>query len=325
MLAPHTSGSAVCTLFEGHYHCGVGALANSLYRHGFRGVIWVGYRGRLPPWANTCQPVSGIPEAQDYVIDTDFRLRFVSIETPVFFANFKPHFMLSLWDRYRVPAERLFYFDPDIVIKCRWSFFEEWVDSGVALCLDGAYAHMPATHPFRRQWATFAARQGLEVQRYPNAYYNSGFIGLCSKHRVLLEVWRTLIEALHVEGVNIGSFKNFEGYNIGDRSHPFYVADQDMMNLSVMVTNVPLSVMGTDAMDFTGAGFTMSHAVDAPKPWKKNFLWVLLKRGQLPHLSDAEFLKYIDTPIPIYPLWRRRLKRLNYLASKALGTLYHRH
>ena len=322
MSETSASGSAVCTLFEGHYHYGVGALVNSLYRHGFRGVVWVGYRGDLPAWARAARRT---PSGYDLEVAPGCIVRFLPLQTEIFFSNYKPYFMLDLWDHYGLEAERLFYFDPDIVIKCRWSFFEEWVDTGVALCLDGAYAHMPATHPFRRQWQAFACRHGLQVRRCPDEYYNGGFIGVRREHRALLEAWRTLMEAVREEGINITSFKNFEGYNIGDRSHPFYVADQDMLNLSVMVTDVPLSVMGTDAMDFTGAGFTMSHAVDAPKPWKKNFLWLLLKRGRLPVLADAEFLKYIDGPIRLYSPLHLRLKRLNYLASKAVGTFYHRH
>jgi len=322
-MSQNSTQSVVCTLFEGDYHYGVGALVNSLYHHGFRGTIWAGYRGELPPWAS---PLQNAQHGKNFQVAPGCNIRFTPVDTSIFFANYKPHFILDLWKEGRVMLDKIFYFDPDIVIKCRWSFFEEWADCGVALCLDSAYPHMPSTHPLREGWVSFAGRHGYTVSRRPSEYYNSGFIGIQKKNADLIEAWRNIMDLLLREGeINTRSFKNFEGYNDIDRSHPFYVADQDALNLAAMITASPVSVIGTDGMDFTGAGFTMSHAVDAPKPWRGSRLLNLLAYGRLPGLAHREYLRYTQNPISLYSPVRRATRMADYFLSKAVGSVFHRH
>jgi len=317
-----TDASAVCTLFEGNYHYGVGALTNSLYQHGFRGTIWAGYRGDLPPWAD---PVTQTQHGYDFEVASDCIIRFVPLKTEIFFANYKAHFLVDLWEIFGVDAHRIFYFDPDIVTKCRWSFFEEWADSGVALCLDISYPYMPASHPLRKGWERYAAKLNLSIAHVSNEYYNSGFIGLRKEHIALAHMWQYLMDELFThEGINVNSFKNFDGYNEIDRSHPFYVADQDLLNLALMVCDPPRSVMGTEGMDFTGAGFTMSHAVDAPKPWQKNRLWLTLRHGHPARETHREYLKYTQEPISLYSPMTHFAKWADYYSSRFAGSFFHK-
>jgi hypothetical protein len=152
--------STICTLYEGHYHHGVGALINSLYRHGFRGDIWVGYRAPLPPWAH---PVEQSDSAVIYRVVEGLVLRFVPLNTGTFLSNYKPHFAFRVLDQPAPDTDAVFYFDPDIMVKCNWLFYEAWAARGFACCEDICYPHMPGTHPLRSAWPGDFARKPLHL------------------------------------------------------------------------------------------------------------------------------------------------------------------
>lgn len=300
--------SDVCTLFEGDYHYGVGALANSLYKHGYRGVIWAGYRGSLPPWA---KQIERCDKYSEYHVAEGCVIRFVRLSTSIHFANYKPNFMLDLWTNYCLDTEAFFYFDPDIVIKTRWSFYEEWVSRGVALCEDMVYARMSSDHPIRLSWVDFAQSKGYDCHRRLDRYFNSGFIGVRKDLQSVLSVWQDLTEQLPSIGVDLNTFMP------GDRSHSFYAVDQDTLNLSAMVTQHPLSTIGPEGMDFSGGGFTMSHAFGV-KPWRKQFARSAIS-GFAPTLPDKQFLANTRTPINLYSPARRAQMQINVRSGAALG------
>ena len=111
-------------------------LINSLSAVGFTGTVVCGHRGSIPPWADAAKRLEKI------------EVRFVALTTPAHLTNYKPEFLLKVWNELQPDAEQLFYFDPDIVVRAPWSFFEEWANYGVALVED-VNSPMPESHPPR--------------------------------------------------------------------------------------------------------------------------------------------------------------------------------
>jgi hypothetical protein len=303
--------SAVCTLFEGHYHYGVGALANSLYARGYRGVIYAGYRGELPPWAAGAKTVNG---AAEFTAADGLVICFIPLATKIHLTNFKPDFMLSLWERHCPSAQSLFYFDPDITVIGRWPFFEEWVQGGVALCADVNPA-MPPGHPLRNAWKQFYQPRGITFRREPDLYFNGGFVGLGRAHQEFLHCWQKLQELMTPE---IGGLQNV---NVRDRTYLFHKTDQDALNVCAMASESPISPLGQDGMDLQpgGGGYVMSHAVGGQKPWKKNFVGALLQRGWNPSRADHLFFRNVETPIRLYSSAALMARRSSLLMAGALG------
>jgi hypothetical protein len=308
-----TSGSAaVCTLFERDHHFGVGALTNSLHASGYRGVIYAGFRGELPGWANPLYKHDGY---QEYQVSDGCSIRFIELDTPIHLANYRPTFMLQLWNRFCPDADKLYYYDPDIVITCPWSFYETWVDHGAALCEDGCKCHMPADHPVRLAWLDVIHRADLVCRRRLDQYFNIGFLGLRKDCSHLLDVWLRLLSVAGECGADLTTG--------GDFSMPFYATDENMLNAAVMATAVPLSTIGPEGMGFRPGGFTMLHAVGTPKPWRKRMTAQALK-GCPPGLADKGYWQHTKSPIRLYSDATRMLKLLDLKCAAAIGRVLRR-
>jgi hypothetical protein len=303
--------SAVCTLFENHYCYGVGALANSLYAQGYRGTIYAGYRGDLPPWAAGGNARDGLTE---FSPAEGLRLCFIPLDTKVHLTNYKPDFMLSLWEKHCPQAESLFYFDPDITVIGPWTFFEAWVGAGVALCADVNPA-MPPNHPLRHAWKKFYQPQGIVFRREPELYFNGGFIGLGRAQMEFLRCWQTVQELMAPE------IAGLQNVNVRDRTYLFHKTDQDALNVAAMASESPISPLGQDGMDLQpgGGGYVMSHAVGGKKPWKKQFLRSIFRDGWAPSRADRNYFRHVESPIRLYPPPRLANKRLFLLVACFLG------
>jgi hypothetical protein len=301
--------SIVCTLFEGHYEIGLAALLNSLVKSDFEGTVVAGYRGSLPKWAAPCV-VQG--EFTQFKLTSRLTVNFMKLQTTAHFTNFKPDFMLQIWERHFTDAHAMFYFDPDITIQCKWQFFERWIRWGVALCQD-VNGDLPENHPLRNEWREFFSKEGIELTVPQNVYFNGGFIGLEKRNIAFLEAWQ-LIQDLAWPAVG-GSDK----VGIADRTFLFHKTDQDFLNVTAMASLIPLTWVGKDAMDIEPGGYIMSHAIGNPKPWKKNMLWDALSKGVFPSGPEKQFFSNVDAPLtPISP-FRLFFKKLDLASASALG------
>jgi len=312
--------SAICTLFEGDYHYGVGALANSLYAHGFRGTIYAGYRGPLPPWIGkngklkTRKQKAESEGYMEFSPAEGLTLRFISLTTKTHFTNYKPDFMLHVWEKYCPEATALFYFDPDITIKCRWAFFEEWVEAGVGLCAD-VNPSMPANHPIRHAWKQFCISHGILLRREIDIYFNGGFVSVSRDDQNFLIRWKKIIEFI---GEAVGGL---EKMIVAGRSSLFYIPDQDALNIAAMTCESQISPIGQDGMDFQhgGGGYVMSHAIGSSKPWNKAFVRSVFRRAASPSCADKMYFKNVECPIRLYSPALLTFKRCGVSAASFLG------
>ncbi len=299
--------SSVCTLFEGDYHLGAAALVNSLHASGFRGQMFCGLRGPLPPWAGG---------ADRLVLAEGLEVFFLPQATDIHFTNHKPAFLLDLWDGPAAGAESLFYFDPDIVVKCPWEALERWATGGLALCED-VNPSLPARHPQRLGWAAFLESHGLATATERDRYYNAGFLGVPAALRPVLERWRELVGHVGAEFGSLQSLKHGSGHAL------FHTPDQDALNLALMTLAAPINAVGPEGMDFVPGGNYLSHAIGARKPWRGGFIRQAL-RGYPPSLAAKNFFRHIDRPIAVFPAGRRRRLLTALRVAAFLGRFYRR-
>lgn len=297
-----------CTLFSGDYHFGAGALANSLYRSGFRGTMLFGYQPPLPPWANAARQAGTDMLLQ---LMPDFALRFIAWPTRHNLSLEKPKFMLHALDVVAPEADGVLFFDADIVVKASWSFFENWVALGAAVCLDVGYPLVPSNHPWRKAWRDLAARPCRDL----DYYVNSGFLGLSRVHRALASSWAVMIDRfLETQQKPIDTVKF-------DARESAFTGDQDMLNAALMATDVPLSIIGRDGMDFTAGGFLMSHAIDEPKPWRRRFVASALG-GRPPSPAEKAYWRCVEAPIRLFPAATVAATRSSLRVAGLVGRFY---
>lgn len=313
--------SSICTLFEGHYHYGLAAFVNSLHQYGFRGPVFAGYKGNLPDWCKDAPQNASLnwPGATTYTVAPGLSIHFLPLETEFHLTNYKPYYMIRLLEGLAKDYNSLAYFDPDIVIKCKWSFFENWMEHGVGLVHEIIANDMPPTHPLRKEWEKLIHLNGREVTHQLYSYINGGFCGVSKANVEFLHTWRDIFDV----GIKHAQLTPGQWRHSYDRTYIFYAQDQDAMNIAAMCCNSPISEMGPEAMDFINGGTTMSHSAGSTKPWRKQFFKSAFN-GIPPNRVDKLYWAVCNQPIACYTNRYLKRKRLALRIAALIGRFYKR-
>ena len=318
--------SIVCTLFESHYHYGVAALVNSLYKNGFTGNVFAGYRGSLPKWSTKATPATFEWQgASTLKVADGLMLHFLPLETDYHFTNYKPDFMLQLWDGPAKDATGMFYFDPDIVIAAPWKFFEQWIGCGIALCED-VNSPLQEFHPRRVFWRKYFEKSNLFLKFKNSIYVNGGLIGISKEDDDFLNLWVKVQEAMApaIGGLQKSVLSGPKVSNEADGLFsPFNRTDQDALNATIEIFDANYSFIGKEGMGFKPGVCIVPHALGQPKPWNSNLIIEILM-GRPPSIVDKFYWNNVVGKIKLRPAYLVSIRKVGMKIASIIGRIYKR-
>ena len=302
------------TLAERDYFLGLAALLNSAAHFGtYVDKVIVGYREELPDWL---PPLQVSTHGLTFTAPDGLVVELVELSGSKHMVHEKPKWFAHVTDVLAPDATEYFFFDSDIIINKRMSFYGEWVEEGVGICGDVNFDFDP-NHPIRKKWAKLAEAQGVPVRNEIHGFYNSGFLAWKQEHKQFIADWNRAFSILEPKS---GDMKQFRVY---DRTAVVQSTNQDSFNLAMMITEVPISTIGPEAMGFINGIQLMFHPI-GPKPWNREFGKDFLG-GSAPRQSDVHFWRHINGPV-LQPVPVAKADRM-YKYCRALrwmGRFYHR-
>ncbi|MGE0659220.1 MAG: hypothetical protein AB7O63_06985 [Reyranellaceae bacterium] len=301
-----------CTLVSGTYHIGAAALANSLHRHGYRGVFTVFHRGPRPDWQ-----ADGAWRAPDLLDLGPLSVRFVADTAQEFVALRKPDCLQALF-ALEPDCQAAAFIDADIVMRAPWQRIEHWLSCGIAVCVDGWMPQTPTDdNPLRVRWRELLGELGRPA-RSVAPYFNSGFVGVQRRHLDFVALWRQATDRI------VAAAQAPIGHtHTTDRSDPFFIPDQDAMNVALMGVEAPISALGPEGMGFSAFGTHMTHFATHPKPWLARYTRRALA-GMAPSIAERQFWDHLRGPIRPMPDAERRLREFDLAAAKMIARFYSR-
>lgn len=308
------SHHVVCTVAEKNYFNGVAALLNSLVSANFTGTMVVGYRGEPPLWLDS---LDWDVASRTYMVTPGVRLQLVEMPGSWRLNNCKPDLIRRcLFDLHR-EAELVYFLDSDIVIIRPWVTFVEWARIGVVAVLDMVDPYMSPYHPYRQAWKELAVKRNHECREF-TGYVNSGCVGISRANADFAVVWADLMEELEREGADMTMIKN-PAFKL-----EFERMDQDVLNVTMMATDVPVALLGIEAMGlFPWTGAVMLHALWRAKPWQRNYIMDAL-RGFPPDRAHRGYWTFVDGPVRPFTRFQLRRKRLCLKIGRSIGLVHMR-
>ncbi len=303
------------TLVENHYFLGFSALLNSLVDHGgCIDKVIAGYRYDLPTWLPPLTERNGI---QTFTLPSGIVVDLVKLDGDgLHMVHEKPAWCLNVQENLAPEADEYYFFDSDITIDNRMSFYSEWLEEGVAICGDVNFV-FDATHPARKKWAKAAEAAGHRIVNNIDSYYNSGFLGWRNDQKQFIHDW---MEASRILSAYSGDMKQFR---VHDRTYMVLSTNQDGLNLAIMITEEPISLVGPDGMGFTFGMQLMQHPI-GKKPWKRNFILDFIK-GYPPRKGDLTFWKAANgSELAPYSAFTVRRKVVTVKLLKLFARFYQR-
>lgn len=320
--------SILCTLFEGDYHFGVAALANSLSCQGYNGSIYAGYRGGLPKWSNKAVENKNLnwKGGKTLYINDQLQLHFLPLETNYHLTNYKPNFLLEVLKISPDRTTKIFYFDPDIILVSQWSFFEEWLDSCDVGLFEDVNSPLSKNHPRRIAWRKYFGSFQIPLKFKDPTYANGGFVGITIKNRDFLVTWQKLQELMApaIGGLDRSSVS---GISISKEANtpyaPFMKSDQDALNATVEAWDGVVSFIGKEGMALAPGEAIIPHALGQPKPWQiKPLLHALA--GSPPRQVDRVYWQYSNGVVSAQPANKVTYNLLGQKIASFIGRFYRR-
>jgi hypothetical protein len=120
------------------------------------------------------------------------------------------------------------------------------------------------------------------------------------------------MEELERDGADMKVMKNWTG------KLAFSRMDQDVLNATIMATNTPIALLGSEAMGmFPWASVVMPHAMFQKKPWDRKYLLDAL-RGFPPGRAYLAYWEFVDGPIRPFNRFKQVGKKIQVRIARLL-------